>query len=66
MTAALTSMGAVAFGPWFQVARDINIGLLFVIGVSALAPSASSSAAGLPTIIIRSSARFAVRAAHQL
>ena len=37
MTAALTSMGAVAFGPWFQVARDINIGLLFVVGVSALA-----------------------------
>ena len=36
MTAALTSMGAVAFGPWFQVARDINIGLLFVVGVSAL------------------------------
>src|SRR5215813_8712677 len=26
MTVALTSMGAVAFGPWFQVARDINIG----------------------------------------
>ncbi len=38
MTAALTSMGAVAFGPWFQVARDINIGLLFVVGVSALGP----------------------------
>ena len=38
MTAALTSMGAVAFGPWFQVARDINIGLLFVVGVSALRP----------------------------
>ena len=38
MTAALTSMGAVAFGPWFQVARDINIGLLFVIGISALGP----------------------------
>jgi NADH-quinone oxidoreductase subunit H len=38
MTAALTSMGAVAFGPWFQVARDINIGLLFVVGVSALSP----------------------------
>jgi len=31
-------MGAVAFGPWFQVARDINIGLLFVVGVSALGP----------------------------
>jgi NADH-quinone oxidoreductase subunit H len=38
VTAALTSMGAVAFGPWFQVARDINIGLLFVVGVSALGP----------------------------
>jgi NADH-quinone oxidoreductase subunit H len=38
MTAALTSMGAVAFGPWFQVARDINIGLLFVVGVSAVGP----------------------------
>jgi len=38
MTAALTSMGAIAFGPWFQVARDINIGLLFVVGVSALSP----------------------------
>ena len=38
MTAALTSMGALAFGPWFQVARDINIGLLFVVGVSSLGP----------------------------
>jgi len=38
MTAALTSMGAIAFGPWFQVARDINIGLLFVVGVSSLGP----------------------------
>jgi NADH-quinone oxidoreductase subunit H len=38
MTAAITSMGALAFGPWFQVGRDINIGLLFVVGVSALAP----------------------------
>src|ERR1700690_338567 len=36
MTAALTSMGAIAFGPWFQVARDINVGLLFVLGVSSL------------------------------
>jgi len=36
MTAALTSMGAVAFGLWFPVARDINIGLLFVVGVNAL------------------------------
>ncbi len=38
MTAALTSMGAIAFGPWFQVGRDINIGLLFVVGISALGP----------------------------
>jgi NADH-quinone oxidoreductase subunit H len=38
MAAALTSMGTIAFGPWFQVARDINIGLLFVVGVSALSP----------------------------
>jgi len=36
MVAALTSMGAVAFGPAFQVARDINIGILFVLGVSSL------------------------------
>jgi NADH-quinone oxidoreductase subunit H len=38
MTAVLTSIGALAFGPWFQVARDINIGLLFAVGVSALSP----------------------------
>jgi NADH-quinone oxidoreductase subunit H len=38
MTAAITSMGAFAIGPWFQVARDINIGLLFIVGVSALGP----------------------------
>jgi len=38
MAAALTSLGAIAFGPWFHVARDINIGLLFVVGVSALIP----------------------------
>ena len=36
MVAALTSMGAIAFGPSFQVARDINIGILFVLGVSSL------------------------------
>src|ERR1700739_3040124 len=36
MVAALTSLGALAFGPTFQVARDINIGILFVIGVSSL------------------------------
>jgi NADH-quinone oxidoreductase subunit H len=38
MAAAITAMGALAFGPWFQVGRDINIGLLFVVGFSALAP----------------------------
>jgi NADH-quinone oxidoreductase subunit H len=36
MVAALTSMGAIAFGPSFQVARDINVGILFVVGVSSL------------------------------
>jgi len=36
MTAALTAMGGIAFGPSFLVARDINVGLLFVIGVSSL------------------------------
>jgi NADH-quinone oxidoreductase subunit H len=36
MVAAMTSMGAIAFGPTFQVARDINVGILFVIGVSSL------------------------------
>ena len=36
MTAALTAMGAIAFGPTFQVARDINVGLLFILGVSSL------------------------------
>src|SRR5271165_5244881 len=36
MTAALVSMGAIAFGPWFQVAKDINIGILFFLGVSSL------------------------------
>ena len=38
MTAAITSFGAVAFASWFPVARDINIGVLFVVGVSALIP----------------------------
>ena len=37
MTVALTSMGAIAFGPWFQVGRDINIGLLILLGVSSIA-----------------------------
>jgi NADH-quinone oxidoreductase subunit H len=36
MTAALTSMGAIYFGPSFRVAEDINIGILFIIGVSSL------------------------------
>ena len=36
MVAALTAMGAIYFGPDFRVARDINIGILFVIGVSSL------------------------------
>lgn len=36
MTAALTAMGAIYFGPWFRVASGINIGILFVVGVSAL------------------------------
>ncbi|HXY01768.1 MAG TPA: complex I subunit 1 family protein [Candidatus Limnocylindrales bacterium] len=36
MVAALTAMGAIAFGPAFQVARDINVGILFVVGVSSL------------------------------
>ena len=34
MTAALTAMAAIAFGPAFQVARDINVGLLFIVGVN--------------------------------
>ncbi len=36
MTAALTAMGAIYFGPSFYVAREINVGLLFVLGVSSL------------------------------
>ena len=36
VTTAMLAMGALAFGPAFQVAKDINIGLLFVVGVSAL------------------------------
>jgi NADH-quinone oxidoreductase subunit H len=36
MVAAMTSMGAIAFGPSFQVARDINVGILFVVGVSSM------------------------------
>ena len=36
VTAAMLAIGAIAFGPAFQVAKDINVGLLFVVGVSAL------------------------------
>jgi NADH-quinone oxidoreductase subunit H len=36
MVAALTSMGAIYFGPSFRVAEDINVGILFIIGVSSL------------------------------
>jgi NADH-quinone oxidoreductase subunit H len=36
MVAALTAMGALYFGPAFRVAQDINIGILFVIGISSL------------------------------
>ncbi len=38
MAAAMTAMGAIAIGPWFQVGRDINIGLLFAVGVAGLGP----------------------------
>lgn len=36
MVAAMTAMGAIYFGPDFRVAQGINIGILFVIGVSSL------------------------------
>jgi NADH-quinone oxidoreductase subunit H len=36
MVAALTSMGAIYFGPSFRVADEINVGILFIIGVSSL------------------------------
>jgi NADH-quinone oxidoreductase subunit H len=36
LVAALASMGAIAFGPALQVARDINVGILFVIAVASL------------------------------
>jgi len=36
MVAAMTSMGAIYFGPSFRVAQGINIGILFVVGVSSL------------------------------
>ncbi len=34
--AALLSMAGLAFGPAFQIAQDINIGILFVVGVSSM------------------------------
>jgi NADH-quinone oxidoreductase subunit H len=34
--AALLSLAGLAIGPSFQIAQDINIGILFVVGVSAL------------------------------
>src|SRR2546429_3957195 len=34
--AALLAMAGLAIGPAFQVAKDINIGILFVVGVSAM------------------------------
>ena len=34
--AALLSLAGLAIGPAFQIAQDINIGILFVVGVSAL------------------------------
>jgi NADH-quinone oxidoreductase subunit H len=36
VTTAMVAFAGLAFGPAFQVARDINIGLLFVVGISAL------------------------------
>src|SRR6267142_1980990 len=35
VTAGMLAMSALAIGPWFQIA-DLNIGLLFVVGVGAL------------------------------
>jgi NADH-quinone oxidoreductase subunit H len=34
--AGLLSLAALAIGPAFQIAQDINIGILFVVGISAL------------------------------
>jgi len=36
VSAALLSLAGLAIGPAFQIAQDINIGILFVVGVSAL------------------------------
>src|ERR1700681_4195101 len=35
VTAGMMAMSALAIGPWFQIA-DLNIGLLFIVGISAL------------------------------
>ncbi len=35
VTAGMVAMSALAIGPWFQIA-DLNIGLLFVVGIGAL------------------------------
>ena len=34
--AALLAMAGLAIGPAFQIAKDINVGILFVVGVSAM------------------------------
>jgi NADH-quinone oxidoreductase subunit H len=34
--AALLAIAGLAFGPAFQIAQDLNIGILFVVGISAL------------------------------
>ncbi len=36
VTAAMLAIAGLAIGPAFQIARDINIGILFVVGISAL------------------------------
>lgn len=36
VAAALLAMAGLAIGPAFQIAKDINIGILFVVGISAL------------------------------
>jgi NADH-quinone oxidoreductase subunit H len=35
VTAGMLAMSSLAIGPWFQIA-DLNIGLLFIVGISAL------------------------------
>src|SRR5437763_4028612 len=36
VAAALLAMAGLAIGPAFQIAQDINVGILFVVGVSAM------------------------------